>query len=88
MIGKGISLHYLDSLTLEDTALRCGMSSKQAVKEAEERALDRLAPGFLREPGFESEPQHRKKAAVLPLRVEPFHRMRRYLLRVSPWLSC
>ena len=40
-----VRLHYLDSLTLEDTALRCGMSSKQAVKEAEERALDRLARG-------------------------------------------
>ena len=43
-----VRLHYLDSLTLEDTALRCGMSSKQAVKEAEERALDRLARGKYR----------------------------------------
>lgn len=36
--------HYLDGLTLEDVASKFGQSSKQAVKEAEERALDRLAP--------------------------------------------
>ena len=35
--------------------------------------------GFLREPGFESEPQHRKKAAVLPLRVDE--------ARVLAWFS-
>lgn len=33
---------------LEDVASKCGQSSKQAVKEAEERALDRLARGKYR----------------------------------------
>lgn len=40
--------HYLDGLTLEDVASKFGQSSKQAVKEAEERALDRLARGKYR----------------------------------------
>lgn len=43
-----VRLYYLDGLTLEDTALQCGMSGKQAVKEAEDRALDRLARGKYR----------------------------------------
>lgn len=43
-----VRLYYLDGLTLEDTALQCGMSGKQAVKEAEERALYRLARGKYR----------------------------------------
>ena len=43
-----VRLHYLDGLTLNDTALQCGMSGKQAVKEAEDRALDRLARGKYR----------------------------------------
>lgn len=43
-----VRLYYLDGLTLEDTALQCGMASKQAAKETEERALDRLARGKYR----------------------------------------
>lgn len=43
-----IRRHYLDSLTLEDIAEMCGLSSKQAVNETEERALDRLARGKFR----------------------------------------
>lgn len=38
-----VRLHYLDGLTLDEIAGRRRLSSKQAVKEAEERALDRLA---------------------------------------------
>lgn len=44
-----VRLHYLDGLTLEDAAKMRGLSSKQAAKEAEERALDRLARGRYRQ---------------------------------------
>ncbi len=43
-----LRLHYLDGQTLGEIAAMCGLSSKQAVNEAEERALDRLARGKYR----------------------------------------
>ncbi len=43
-----VRLHYLDGLTLDEVAAKRRLSSKQAVKEAEERALDRLARGKYR----------------------------------------
>lgn len=43
-----VRLHYLDGLTLDEVAARHRLSSKQAVKEAEKRALDRLARGKYR----------------------------------------
>lgn len=43
-----VRLHYLDGLTLDEVAARRRLSSKQAVKEAEERALDHLARGKYR----------------------------------------
>lgn len=43
-----VRLYYLDGLTLDEVAARRRLSSKQAVKEAEERALDRLARGKYR----------------------------------------
>lgn len=43
-----LRLRYLDGLPLEDVARMSGLSSKQAVSAAEERALDRLARGKYR----------------------------------------
>lgn len=43
-----VRLHYLDGLILDEVAELHGLSSKQAVSETEERALDRLARGKYR----------------------------------------
>lgn len=43
-----IRLHYLKGRSLEDIARICGLSSKQAVCDIKERALDRLARGKYR----------------------------------------